>query len=194
MGYYAYTKYKGENLIKKYSKKFDYKYAILRYFNVAGASSSNKIGQIERSHGQLFKNISIQALKKKPVVSIYGNNYKTKDGTCIRDYIHVSDLAEIHIKCVNYLFKKKKSIILNCGYGKGYSVKDIINIFKNIRKDIRIIYEKRRSGDIAQVYANIRKFKKTLKWKPRYNNIKKILLSSIQWEKKLQSSSNVKKK
>ena len=194
MGYYAYTKYIGENLIKKYSKEFGYKYVILRYFNVAGASSSNKIGQIEKSHGQLFKNISIQALKKKPVISIYGNNYNTKDGTCIRDYIHVSDLAEIHVKCINYLFKKKKSITLNCGYGKGYSVKDVVNIFKKIRKDSRVIYEKRRPGDIAQVYANIKKFKKTLKWKPKYNNIKKILLSSIKWEKKLQSFSNVKKK
>ena len=107
LGYYAYTKYKGENLIKKYSKTIGYKYSILRYFNVAGASPSNKIGEIEKSHDHLFKNISIQALKKKPVVRIYGNNYKTKDGTCIRDFIHVSDLADIHVKCINYLCKKK---------------------------------------------------------------------------------------
>ena len=193
MGYYAYTKYKGENLIKKYSKEFGYKYVILRYFNVAGASLSNKIGQMEKSHGQLFKNIAIQALKKNPVIRIYGNNYKTKDGTCIRDYIHVSDLAEIHGKCINYLLKKKKSTILNCGYGKGYSVQDIVNIFKIIRKDSKVLYEKKRSGDIAQIYANVKKFRKILKWKPKYNNIKQILLSSIKWEKKLQSLSNVKK-
>jgi len=80
-GYYAYTKYKGEQIIKKYSKKNNYKYAILRYFNVAGASSSKKIGQIEKSHGQLFKNIAIQYFKKKPLLNIYGNDYKTKDGT-----------------------------------------------------------------------------------------------------------------
>ncbi len=188
MGYYAYTKYKGENLIKKYSKKIGYNYAILRYFNVAGASPSNKIGQIEKSHGQLFKNISIQALKKKPVIRIYGNNYNTKDGTCIRDFIHVSDLADIHVKCVHYLFKKKRSVILNCGYGKGYSVQDIINIFKKIKKNSKVLYEKRRPGDIAQVYANAKKFKKILKWKPKYNNIKKILISSIKWEKKLNKS------
>ena len=118
-GYYAYTKYKGEELIKRYSKKYNYKYAILRYFNVAGASPSNKIGQIEKSHGQLVKNIAIQYLKKKPVMNIYGNNYRTKDGTCIRDYIHVSDLADIHIKSIKYLTKNKKSILINCGYGKG---------------------------------------------------------------------------
>ena len=194
MGYYAYTKYKGENLIKKYSKKLGFKYVILRYFNVAGASPSNKIGQIEKSHGQLFKNISIQALKKKPIIKIYGNNYKTKDGTCIRDYIHVSDLAEIHVKCINYLLQKKKSIILNCGYGKGYSVQDIINIFKKIKKNCKVIYEDRRPGDVAQIYANTKKFKQILKWKPRYNDIKKILLSGIKWEKKLQSVPNAKKK
>ena len=190
MGYYAYTKYEGENLIKKYSKKFGYKYSILRYFNVAGASSSNKIGEIEKSHDHLFKNISIQALKKQPVVRIYGNNYKTKDGTCIRDFIHVSDLADIHVKCINYLYKKKKSITLNCGYGVGYSVHDIVNIFKKIKKNCRVVYEKRRVGDVDQVYSNVTKFKKTLKWKPKYNNVKKILLSSIKWEKKL---NNVKK-
>ena len=191
MGYYAYTKYKGENLIKKYSKKIGYKYSILRYFNVAGASPSNEIGEIEKSHDHLFKNISIQALKKQPVVRIYGNNYKTKDGTCIRDFIHVSDLAGIHIKCINYLHKKKKSITLNCGYGIGYSVQEIVNIFKKIKKNCRVVYVKRRTGDVDQVYSNIKKFKKTLKWKPKHNDIKKILLSSIKWERKLKKN-NVK--
>ena len=124
-------------------------------------------------------------LKKNPVIRIYGKNYNTKDGTCIRDYIHVSDLADIHVKCINYLLKKKKSITLNCGYGKGYSVQEIVNIFKKIKKNCRDLYEKSRPGDIAQVYANTKKFRKTLKWKPKYNNIKNILLSSIKWEKKL---------
>ena len=97
-GYYAYTKYKGEEIIKKFSKKYNYHYAVLRYFNVAGASSSGKIGEINTSHGHLIKNIAMQSLKKKPSISIYGNNYKTKDGTCIRDYMHISDLTDIHIK------------------------------------------------------------------------------------------------
>jgi len=184
-GYYAYTKYKGEELIKRYSKRYNYKYAILRYFNVAGASPSNKIGQIEKSHGQLVKNIAIQYLKKKPVINIYGKNYKTKDGTCIRDYIHVSDLADIHIKSIKYLTKNKKSILLNCGYGKGYSVQQIIDIFKKIKKGVKVYYKKRRPGDIAQVYADTKKFKKILKWRPKYNNIKLIIQSAIKWEKKL---------
>ena len=107
--YYAFTKYKGEEIIKKYAKKYNYEFAILRYFNVAGASSSNKIGEIEKSHGHLFKNIAIQSLKKNPKINIFGTNYGTIDGTCIRDYIHVSDLAKIHIKSIRYLEKNKKT-------------------------------------------------------------------------------------
>jgi UDP-glucose 4-epimerase len=185
MGYYAYTKLQGEKLIKKYAKKFKYNYAILRYFNVAGASSSNQIGLIEKSHGQLFKNIAIQALKKQPIINIYGNDYKTKDGTCIRDYIHVTDLSDIHIKGIDFLNKNKKSFILNCGYGKGYSVLEIANKLKKIKKNTQINFSNRRPGDIAQVYSDTTKFKKLLKWKPKYNNINKIIKSSIKWEKKL---------
>ena len=184
-GYYGFTKFKGEEILKKLKKKYNYKFGILRYFNVAGASPSGKIGEIETSHGHLIKNLAIQSLKKIPQVKIFGNNYKTKDGTCIRDYIHVTDLADIHIKGLDYLKKNKKSFILNCGYGKGYSVKQIVNIFKNIKKNVSVEYLKRRPGDIAQVYSNTKKFKKLLNWKPKHNNIKKIILSAIKWEKKL---------
>jgi UDP-glucose 4-epimerase len=181
-GYYAYTKYKGEEIIKKFSKKYNYHYAILRYFNVAGASSSGKIGEINTSHGHLIKNIAIQSLKKKPSISIYGNNYKTKDGTCTRDYMHISDLTDIHIKTLKFIYAKSKSLTLNCGYGKGYSVLDIVKIFKNIKKKLIINYLPKRNGDVGQVYANTEKFKKILKWKPKYNNINKIIKSAIKWE------------
>jgi UDP-glucose 4-epimerase len=183
--YYALTKYKGEQIVKAYSKKLKYNYAILRYFNVAGASSSNKIGEIQEQYGHLIKNISIESLKKKPHIYIFGNDYKTKDGTCIRDYIHVSDLSEIHLKALNYINMKSKSLILNCGYGKGYSVLDIVKIFKKIKKKLIVSFKKRRLGDIDQVYANNQKIKKILKWKPKHNNIYKIIQSSIKWEKKL---------
>ncbi len=184
-GYYAYTKYKSEQIIKKYAKKYNYRYAILRYFNVAGASSSNKIGEIQRSYGHLIKNLAVQSLKKKPQIFIYGNNYNTKDGTCVRDYVHVSDLADIHIKSLNYIDTKSKSLVLNCGYGKGYSVLNIVNIFKKINKKVVINFTKKRPGDVAQVYADIKKLKKTLRWKPRYDDIRKILKSAFRWEKNL---------
>ena len=186
-GYYAFTKFKGEQIIEKFAKKKGYYFAILRYFNVAGASRSKKIGEIEKSHGHLIKNIAIESLKSKPKIKIFGNNYKTKDGTCIRDYIHISDLTEIHLKALNYVVKNKKSLVLNCGYGKGYSVKEIVDIFSKIKKNVKIIYLKKRPGDVAQVYSNIKRLKKILKWKPKYNNIKNIILSSIKWEKNLRS-------
>ncbi len=183
--YYAYTKYKGEEIIKKYSKKYNYKYGILRYFNVAGASNSGKIGEIEKSHGHLIKNLAIQSTKLHPKIYIYGNDYPTKDGTCIRDYMHVSDLADIHLKFLKKICKNNDSLILNCGYGKGYSVQEIVNTFKKIKKNVIVKYQKRRVGDVAQIYANTSKLKKKLKWKPKFNNIKIILNSAIKWEKKL---------
>ena len=186
-GYYAYTKYKSEELIKKFSKQSKFKYGILRYFNVAGASPSGKIGEIEKSHGHLIKNLAIESLKKKPKIKIFGNDYSTKDGTCIRDYVHVSDLADVHIKGLKYLKDNQKSFVLNCGYGKGYSVKQIVDIFKKIKKSVDVRYQKRRPGDIAQVYANTKKFKKILKWRPKYNNMKLIIQSAIKWEKKLKN-------
>ena len=183
--YYAYTKLRSENIIKKNSKEYKFNYGILRYFNVAGASNSGKIGEIEKSYGHLIKNLAGQSLKSQPKVSIYGKNYNTKDGTCIRDYIHVSDLADIHLKTLKKITKTKKSIILNCGYGKGYSVKEIVDIFKLLKKDVIVQYQKRRFGDIAQIYADTKKIKKDLNWKPKFNDIKKILISAIKWEKKL---------
>ena len=181
--HYGYTKYKSEELIKKYAKKINYNFGIFRYFNVAGASPSGKIGEIEMSHGHLIKNIAIQSMNKKPKININGNNYPTKDGTCIRDYIHVSDLADIHLKGLNYLVKNKKSFVLNCGYGKGYSVLQITSRFKKIKKNLKINFIKKRAGDIAQVYSCTKKFKKLLKWKPKYNNIDLIIKSAIKWEK-----------
>ena len=184
-GYYAYTKLKGEQIIKKYSKKFNYNYCILRYFNVAGASKSGKIGQIEKSHGQLIKNLAIAALCSKSKVNIYGKNYQTRDGTCIRDYIHVSDLADIHLKLLKNKKINNKPLIVNCGYGKGYSVKEVVDIFKSIKKNVVVSYKRRRRGDIDQIFANTQKLKKILNWKPKFNNMKEIILSSIKWEKKI---------
>ena len=183
--YYAFTKHKGEEIIRRYSKKFNYRYGILRYFNVAGASKSGKIGEIEKSHGHLIKNIAIQSQKVKSKINIYGNDYDTKDGTCVRDYIHVSDLADIHLKTLKNISIKKQSLVLNCGYGKGYSVQEILDVFKKIKKNVEIKYQKRRSGDIAQIYANTTKIKRILKWKPKFNNIRIILNSAIEWENKL---------
>tara|TARA_B100000795_G_C22780346_1_gene431972 strand:- start:695 stop:1690 length:996 start_codon:yes stop_codon:yes gene_type:complete len=185
-GYYAYTKYKGEEIIKKNAKKYNYKYAILRYFNVVGASESGKIGEIEISHNHLFKNIAASSLKKNPIINIFGDNYNTKDGSCIRDYMHVVDLANIHIESLKKIKLSKKSIILNCGYGKGISVIQVVKKFQNIiKRNVTINYNNPRPGDVGQVYACTRKLKKLIRWRPKYNSLEVMLKSAIKWEKKL---------
>ncbi len=181
---YGLTKLKCEMLIKKRFKK---NYAILRYFNVVGASPSKKIGQINRN-GQLFKNLSLAIKKKKPIFNIYGNDYKTSDGTCIRDYIHVCDLADIHIKTLLKINVLNKSVTLNCGYGKGFSVYQVVNKFKKYsNKEVKIKIKKRRRGDLVKMVAKINNLRKFLKWKPKFYNLEKMVKSSINWEKKINS-------
>jgi len=180
---YGKTKYKAELLIKKKLKNINY--CILRYFNVVGASKSGNLGQIN-VNGQLFKNLSIQCLKKDPKINIFGNNYSTYDGTCIRDYIHVSDLEDIHLKALIKINKYNKSIILNCGYGKGCSVLEIVKSFEKISKrSIKINYSTRRKGDITEIISNTKKLNNFLKWRSKYSKISIAVKSALTWEKKL---------
>ena len=186
INYYAYTKMKCEKIIKKYSKVYNFNYSILRYFNVCGASPSGRIGIVNNNNKSLFKVLSRLALKKTPIINIFGNQHPTKDGTCLRDFIHVSDLSSIHVRSLELLIKKKKSFLINCGYGKGYSVLQIANLFKKkINRLTEIKFKKARKGEIPISYSNIDKMKKILKWKPKYNNINLILKNSINWEKKI---------
>jgi len=186
INYYALTKLKCELMIKKYSKIYNFNYAILRYFNVCGASPSGRIGILNKKNKSLFNILANESIKKKPIINIYGNKHKTKDGTCLRDFIHVSDLASIHLKVLEILNKKNKSFLINCGYGKAYSILEIANLFrKKINKFTKINFKGPRKGEIPISFSNINKMKKILRWKPKYNNIIKILKSSIAWEKKL---------
>ena len=181
---YGKTKLIGEKLIKKFSKDNKINYGILRFFNVAGASSTGKIGQINKGD-QLFKNLSLELNKKNPVFKVYGADYKTKDGTCIRDYIHVSDIARIHYEVLKKINKLNNSVIFNCGYSKGISVKEVIKAFKkNTRKKIIVKILERRKGDMAKITANSSKLKKFISWKPKYDNLDKIVKSCLYWEKK----------
>ena len=181
---YGKTKLLGEKLIKANLKNSKTNYAILRYFNVAGASDSGKIGQISKGD-QLFKNLSIASKTVNPKVKVYGQNYNTKDKTCIRDYIHVSDIAKIHILVLKKINKGKKSVLLNCGYGKGISVLEAIKEFqKQTKKKFEIRIIGRRKGDMQEIIADISKIKKFIKWKPKKNSLNKIVKSCIKWEKK----------
>ena len=182
---YGKTKLNCEKAIKFFCKKNKINYGILRYFNVAGASETGKIGQINKGD-QLFKNLSIETKKKNPVFKIYGSNYKTKDGTCVRDYIHVSDISEIHYKVLLKIDKNFTSEILNCGYGKGISVNDVIKKFrKYANKNLKILKYPKRKGDMIKVISDNTKLKRFIKWKPRYNSLEKIVKTCIKWENKI---------
>ncbi len=179
---YGKTKLQAEDLVKKNFKK---NYIILRYFNVVGASPSKKIGLINK-YGQLFKNFAVEILKNKPKLSVYGKDYNTKDGTCIRDFIHVSDLADIHLKVLLKASKDNKSVILNCGYGKGFSVLEVVDNFKKFSKNKVIVkFEKRRKAEIVESVANVTKLKKYLKWRPKFFNLSRMIKNSLDWEKRL---------
>ena len=181
---YGKTKIKAEKIIRQFCKRNKINYCILRYFNIAGSSPSGKIGLINKSD-HLFKNFSREIIKKKPILKIYGNNYDTKDGSCIRDYIHVSDIAEIHYKVLQKINKLNNSKILNCGYNRGISVLEVAKAFKKqTSKKVEILVLKRRKGDLVKIIASNNKLKKFIKWKPKFNNLNTIVESCINWEKR----------
>lgn len=181
---YGKTKIKAEKIIKQFCKRNKINYCILRYFNIAGSSPSGKIGLINKSD-HLFKNFSREIIKKRPILKIYGDNYDTKDGSCIRDFIHVSDIAEIHYKVLEKINKLNNSKILNCGYNKGISVLEVAKAFKKqTSKKVEILVSKRRKGDLVKIIAANNKLKKFIKWKPKFNNLNTIVKSCINWEKR----------
>ncbi len=181
---YGKTKIKAEKIIKRFCKRNKINYCILRYFNIAGSSPSGKIGLINKSD-HLFKNFSREIIKKRPILKIYGDNYDTKDGSCIRDFIHVSDIAEIHYKVLEKINNLNNSKILNCGYNKGISVLEVAKVFKKqTSKKVKILVSKRRKGDLVKIIASNNKLKKFIKWKPKFNNLNTIVKSCINWEKR----------
>ena len=185
---YALSKLKTENYIIQQSKKKSISYIILRYFNVAGADKKLRTGLISKYSTHLIKIACEVAAGKRDKLIINGDDYDTIDGTAIRDYIHVSDLAEIHYICGKNLIKNNKSKIFNCGYGKGVSVKEVIkSLNKILGFQISTKIGRRRPGDSIKVVANTAKLHKYLSWKPKFNNLKLILNSSLKWEKKLKT-------
>lgn len=183
---YAKSKLKVEKYLKKKFQQKQANFIVLRYFNVAGADLKLRSGLLDKKSSHLIKVACEVVTEKRDYLTINGNNFDTPDKTTIRDYIHVLDLANIHLLALIYLLKEKKSEILNCGYGTGFSVLEIIeNINRLLKKPIKIKFGPRRIGDVNKVVANCDKIKKIFKWKPKYNNIKLILNSALKWEKKI---------
>jgi len=183
---YADSKLMLENYLIDQSKNVNVKYIILRYFNVAGADQKMRTGLISKFSTHLIKVASEVATKKRNKLVINGDDYNTPDGTPIRDYIHVSDLADIHLKSLEYLLKDNQSEIFNCGYGKGYSIKEVIHCLNNLLEtNINFEIGPRRDGDSECIVANSEKFIKAMSWKPKFNDLNYILKTAIAWEKKL---------
>jgi len=180
---YGLTKLLGEHLIIERAKK-KFNYAILRYFNVVGADLKNKNGQINKND-QLFQNIALAVLGKKKLF-IYGNKFETKDGFAVRDFIDVNDLAYLHFKFLDKLNKNKNNYIVNCGYGNGNTVKEIIDHFQSISKH-KLIYKikPRRKGDIPFSICDNTKLNHTINWKPDFEDVRKSIKNTILWNEYL---------
>ena len=184
---YAESKIKTEKFL--FDNKDKFQFIILRYFNVAGADKKLRSGQISKKSTHLIKKISEVVVGKRDQIKIFGNDYNTPDGTAIRDYIHVSDLADIHLEVAKYLLKNLESNLFNCGYGNGFSVLDVVNTTNSIYQN-KIIYKfsNRRDGDVEKLISDTSKLLKYIKWQPKYNDLKEIINSSIKWEEKINAS------
>jgi len=183
---YGSSKLFSESIIKDSAKvNKNFKYVIFRYFNVAGADTQGLIGECHDPETHLIPLIAKTALGKREAISIYGDDYDTPDGTCIRDYIHVQDLADAHIKALEFL-STNPSDTFNCGYGYGYSVKEVVDTMKKVsQNDFKVIIDKRREGDPSTLISDCTKIKEKMKWTPKYNDLELICKTALEWEKKL---------
>ncbi len=159
------------------------RYVILRYFNVAGCDAKGRLGQSTRNATLLMKLACEAAVGKRPFVAIFGTDYPTPDGTGVRDYIHVEDLADAHLKALNYLEVDGASTILNCGYGHGYSVREVLDAVQHISgRKLCIREERRRPGDPPMLVAVANRIREVLGWTPQFNDLGMIVKTSLAWE------------
>lgn len=190
---YGKSKLWSEKVIQDLSNATDFRAVVLRYFNVAGASQDLTLGQIGDHQTVLIKKVARVAAEVESEVLIFGDDFATKDGTGVRDYIHVEDLAEVHRLALEYLFRGGKSETLNVGYGMGFSVRQVISAMEKVSgRSLGCSIQKRREGDLAQVVANSSKLKKMFSWNPKMNDLEKICKTAYEWELKMKGRSYAK--
>ena len=161
-------------------------YVALRYFNVAGCDPSGRIGQSTPKATLLVKVACETAVGKRQRISIFGTDYDTPDGTCLRDYIHVEDLASAHLAALDYLRGGGDSTTLNCGYGHGYSVRDVLSTVNEINGEpLNVVEEPRRAGDPPELVATAERIRSVLSWEPKLNDLREIVRTSLAWERKI---------
>jgi UDP-glucose 4-epimerase len=165
------------------------RYSVLRYFNVAGSDPGGRIGQATPSATLLVKVACEAAIGRRPSVSIFGTDYPTPDGTGVRDYIHVEDLADAHLKALAYLRRGGDSTVLNCGYGRGYSVREVLGMVEKVSGTaLKIKEEQRRPGDPPSLVARADLIRRMLGWTPRYDDLEMIVKTSLAWEQRLRAN------
>ena len=180
---YGETKLAVEKTLKNLSESGDIDYVALRYFNAAGADPSGLIGESHNPETHLIPLVLKTAKGERESIKIFGSDYPTPDGTCIRDYIHVNDLAQAHLLALEYLLDGGKSDVFNCGYGIGYSVKEVIDTAKRITGiDFKVENAERREGDPAVLVADSEKIKSGLNFSPKHNDIEFIIKTAWNWE------------
>jgi len=186
MNPYGASKLMSEQILRDTSLAHGLKYVVLRYFNVAGADPLLRMGQRTPNATHLIKVCCQAALGLRDRVEIFGVDYPTKDGTGVRDYIHVEDLASAHLAALSYLNDGGESSIFNVGYGEGSTVREVIEMVKKVSGvDFKVVESPRRPGDPAMLVASNEKIKNTGRWEPRYNNLEKITTDAWRWERKL---------
>jgi len=187
---YGASKLMTERMLEDASAAHPFNYGALRYFNVAGADPKARTGQIGRGSTHLIKIACEAAVGKRPHVAVYGNDYPTPDGTCIRDYIHVSDLAAAHVAALEWLVAHPaENLAMNCGYGKGLSVNEVLDaVDRHTNLPVKRVIEGRRAGDPPELVADNHKLLETLDWRPSYADIDRIVADALAWERKLAGS------
>lgn len=179
---YGETKLMMERMMSWFDQVLGIKYVALRYFNAAGAHDSGKIGEDHRPESHLVPLVLQTALKQRESIAVFGDDYPTEDGTCIRDYIHVSDLADAHLLAVDYLRKGESSNVFNLGIGTGFSVKEVIETAKKVTGlDIPVVMQPRRAGDPAVLVASSQKAREVLGWNPKREKLEEIIQSAWNW-------------
>jgi UDP-glucose 4-epimerase len=181
---YGETKLSMEKMFKWTDKAHGLRYVSLRYFNACGAHVSGTIGEAHNPETHLIPLILQVPLKQREAISIFGDDYDTKDGTCVRDYIHVTDLAQAHILAVSYLMEGNDSNLFNLGNGIGFTVNEVIDSARKVTGDeIKAVMSPRRAGDPAQLIASSDKAKSILGWKPEHADLEEIIASAWEWHK-----------
>ncbi len=189
---YGSSKLMTEIMLRDVSRAHDFNYVALRYFNVAGADPAGRTGQSTKGATHLIKVACEAHLGLRPAVQVFGTDYDTPDGTGVRDYIHVSDLADAHVQALLHLRREKTSLVANCGYGKGFSVLEVLSAVERVTGEkLPVTYGPRRLGDASSIVARVDRIHQHLDWTPAWDDLDTIVSHALAWEKALMKRNRV---